>query len=145
MAQTGQRLDPAPGFHFRVEIDGITRAAFHECSGFSSSIDLIEHREGGAPHPLKLPGLNKYANVVLKRGVTEDRELYDWHLAAIEGDVQRKTGSIVVTDRRGDERARWNFFDAWPQRLEGPMLNSESQELAIETLELAVERLERVR
>ena len=45
MAQTGQRVDPYGNFNFLVEIDGITRAAFHEVSGFDSTIDVIEHRK----------------------------------------------------------------------------------------------------
>jgi phage tail-like protein len=140
---TGDRLNPVPNFQFTVEIEGITRAGFHECTGFNSSIDLIEHREGGAITPLKLPGQVKYANITLRRGVTEDAELYDWHRAAVVGDVQRRSGSIVVRDRTGAPRARWNFFDAWPVRWEGPALNAEGTDVAIETLELAVERLER--
>lgn len=143
MAQTGERLDPFTNYNFLVEIDGITRAAFHECSGMNSSIDLIEHREGGGTAMLKLPGMAKYGNVTLKRGVTDDHELYDWHLAAVNGTVQRRSGSIVVLDRKGDETGRWNFFDAWPQRWEGPSLSSEGTDVAIETLELAVERMER--
>ena len=143
MAQTAERVEPFTSFNFLVEIDGLTRAAFHECTGFNSSVDLIEHREGGAITPMKLPGLAKYGNITLRRGVTDDRELYDWHLAALTGDVQRRSGSIVVLDRRGEERARWNFFDAWPQRWEGPALNAEGTDVAIEVLELAVERLER--
>jgi phage tail-like protein len=143
MAPTGARLDPLTSFNFLVQIDGITRAAFHECSGFNSTVDVIEHREGGAISPLKLPGQTKYGNVVLKRGVTDDRELYNWHLAAANGEVERRSGSIVVLDRKGEEKARWNFFDAWPQKWEGPALSSEGTDIAIETLELAVERLER--
>jgi phage tail-like protein len=140
---TDERLDPFTSFNFLVQIDGVTRAAFHECSGFNSSIDLIEHREGGAPTPLKLPGMTRFGNVTLRRGVTEARELYEWHRAAVRGEVERRSGSIVVLDRRGEEKARWNFFNAWPQRWEGPALNSEATEIAVETLELAVEGLER--
>jgi phage tail-like protein len=143
MAQTAERIDPLNNFNFLVQLDGISRASFHECTGFNSAIDVTEHREGGALHPLKLPGITKYGDLTLRRGVTHDRELYDWHLAAVNGDVQRRSGSIVVLDRRGQEQARWNFFDAWPKRWEGPTLNSEGTDVAIETLELAVERLER--
>jgi phage tail-like protein len=143
MAQTAERIEPLTSFNFLIQIDGITRAGFAECSGFNSSIDVIEHREGGAISPMKLPGLTKYGNITLRRGVTDDRELYDWHLAAANGDIRRRSGSIVVLDRRGQEKARWNFFDAWPQRWEGPALNAEGTDVAIEALELAVERLER--
>ncbi|MFF0739591.1 phage tail protein [Streptomyces sp. NPDC004111] len=143
MTQPAVPKDPFTGFNFRISMDGLTRAAFQECTGLSSAIDLIEYREGGATHPSKLAGLTKYGNVVLRRGVTDDRELYDWHLAAVNGDISRRNGSIVVLDRKGGEAARWNFFGAWPQRWEGPALNSETSGIAVETLELAVERLER--
>ena len=137
------RVEPFTNFNFTVEIDGIKRAEFHECTGFNSSVDVIEHREGGAISPLKLAGQTKYANITLRRGVTDDRELYAWHLDAAAGNVQRKNGSIVVRDRQGTETARWNFFDAWPVRWAGPALNAEGTDIAIEELELAVERLER--
>lgn len=143
MAQTAERIEPLTSFNFLIQIDGITRASFHECSGFNSSVDMIEHREGGAISPMKLPGLAKYGNITLRRGVTDDRELYDWHLAALNGDIRRRSGSIIVLDRRGQEKARWHFYDAWPQRWEGPALNAEGTDVAIEALELAVERLER--
>jgi phage tail-like protein len=141
---TGDRLDPLTNFNFTVEIDGITRAGFHECTGFNSSVDVIEHREGGAISPLKLPAQTKYGNITLRRGVTDDRDLYNWHLAAATGTIDRRNGSIVVRDRTGSEQARWNFFAAWPVRWEGPALNAEGNDVAIEALELAVERLERV-
>src|SRR5262245_5104374 len=102
MAQTAQRVDPFASFNFRVEIDGITRAFFQEASGFDSTIDIIEHREGGENTTVrKLPGLTKYSNLVLKWGLTDDQELYDWHRDAVQGDVQRRNGSIVLLDQRG--------------------------------------------
>jgi phage tail-like protein len=137
------RVEPFTNFNFTVEIDSIKRAEFHECTGFNSSVDVIEHREGGAISPLKLAGPTKYANITLRRGVTDDRDLYTWHLEAAAGNVQRKNGSIVVRDRQGKETARWNFFDAWPVRWAGPALNAEGNDVAIEEFELAVERLER--
>src|SRR5690348_5521819 len=99
---TGQRLDPYGNFNFLVEIDGITRAAFHDVTGFDSTIDVIEHREGGENTTTrKLPGLAKYSNIVLKWGITDDRELYHWHRNAVLGDVSRRNGSIVSLDRKG--------------------------------------------
>jgi phage tail-like protein len=144
MAQVGVRVDPYLNFNFKVEIDGITRAAFHEASGFDSTIDTIEHREGGEnTTPRKLPGMTKYSNIVLKRGVTDDTELYEWHRRAVEGDVQRRNGSIVLLDRLGNERVRWNFVSAWPAKWDGPDFNAEGNDVAIETLELAHEGVTR--
>src|SRR6476659_4768148 len=144
MPQTGQITDPYYNFNFRVEIDGITRAAFHECSGLDSTIDVIEHREGGENTTLrKLPGLTKYSNIVLKRGLTDDRQLYDWHRRVVRGDIERKNGSIVLLDRRGTEVARWNFIRAWPAKWTGPTFTAEGNDVAIEQLDLAHEGLER--
>jgi phage tail-like protein len=142
---TGVIPDPFVNFNFLVEIDGITRAAFQEASGFNSTIDVIEHREGGENTTLrKFPGLTKYSNIVLKRGITDDHELYDWHRQVVQGDVDRRNGSIVLLDRRGDEVTRWNFFRAWPTKWDGPDFNAEGSDVAIESLELAHEGIERV-
>ena len=144
MAQTGQRVDPYGNFNFLVEIDGITRAAFHEVSGFDSTIDVIEHREGGDNTTVrKLPGMTKHSNIVLKWGLADDRDLYDWHRDAVNGKVQRRNGSIVLLDRQGQERMRWNFVNAWPSKWDDPDFNAEGNDIAIETLELAHEGVTR--
>jgi phage tail-like protein len=141
---TGVTQDPFNNFNFLVEIDSITRAAFHECSGLDSTIDVIEHREGGEnTTPRKLPGQTKYGNIVLKRGITDDRQLYDWHRRAIRGELERKNGSIVLLDRGGKEIARWNFVRAWPAKWTGPSLSAEGNDVAIEQLDLAHEGIER--
>ena len=137
---TGVRIDPYLNFNFLVEIDGITRAAFHEVSGLDSTVDVIEHREGGDnTTPRKLPGMTKHSNIVLKWGMTDDQELYQWHRDVVNGTVQRRNGSIVLLDRRGQEVARWNFFKAWPAKWTGPSLTAEGTDVSIEQLELANE------
>jgi phage tail-like protein len=141
---TAARIDPFFNFNFLVEIDGIARAAFHEVTGFDSTIDVIEHREGGDnTTPRKLPGITKHSNIVLKWGMTDDQDLYRWHRDTVRGNVQRRNGSIVLLDRRGQEVARWNFFNAWPAKWDGPDFNAEGNDVAIETLELAHEGIER--
>jgi phage tail-like protein len=146
MAQTGKRVDPFNNFNFLVEIDGIARAAFQQVSGFDSTIDVIEHREGGENTTTrKLPGLTKYSNIVLKWGITDDMELYQWHRDAVQGTLERRNGSIVGLDRQGQEVVRWNFFNAWPSKYDGPDYNAEGNDVAIETLELAHEGVERVK
>lgn len=142
---TGERVDPFVGFNFTVEIDGIERAHFQEASGFDSTIDVLEHREGGTnTTPMKLPGLTKYSNIVLKWGMTDDRQLYDWHRATVDGRVERKGGSIFVRDRAGGVVAQWDFENAWPTKWDGPDFNAEGTDVAIETLELAHEGVKRV-
>ncbi|MEZ4445171.1 MAG: phage tail protein [Polyangiaceae bacterium] len=75
--------------------------------------------------------------------MTDDRELYDWHQRIADGNIERKNGSIVLLDRKGDEVARWNFDRAWPTKWDGPDLNGESNDLAIEMIELAHEGIRR--
>ena len=141
---TAQRIDPIPNFNFHVEIDGITRAAFQEVSGFDSTIDVIEHREGGDNlTPRKLPGQTKHANIVLKWGLSTDDELYRWHRDVVRGIIQRRNGSIVVLDRAGQEVVRWNFYNAWPSKYDAPDYNAKGNDVAIETLTISYERLER--
>ena len=142
MANTGNRVDPYLNFNFRVEIGGIQVAAFHECSGLDSSIDVIEHREGGGPIR-KLPGNTKFSNIVLKRGVTDNHDLYDRHRRCIDGQIERTNGSIILMDRADQEVARWNFEQAWPAKWVGPSLTAEGNDVAIETLELAHEGIRR--
>jgi phage tail-like protein len=145
MPPTGEIPDPYGNYNFLVELDGITRAAFQECSGFDSTVDVIEHREGGENTTLrKLPGMTKYSNIVLKWGITDDSDLYNWHRRIVDGDIERKTGAIVLLDRKGDEVKRWEFVRAWPTKWDGPDLNAEGTDVAIEMLELAHEGVKQV-
>jgi phage tail-like protein len=105
---------------------------------------VIEYREGGENTTVrKLPGMTTYNNITLQRGVTDDMDLYQWHRQAIQGNVERKNGSIVLLDRSGQEVARWNFVRAWPTKWTGPSLNAEGTEVAIDSFELAHEGVER--
>jgi phage tail-like protein len=141
---TGDRKDPYHGFRFIVQIDGITRGGFRECSGLDSSQDPVEYREGNEPlRARKLPGLNKSSNISLKRGVTDDKDLWKWRKQAIDGKVERKNGSIILMDDAGEEKTRWNFVDGWPTKWAGPTFNATANEVAIETMDIAHEGVER--
>ena len=140
---TGDRRDPFRSFNFAVEIDGIARAGFRECSGLDASQDPIEYREGTEGLTTrKLPGLNKYSNITLKWGMTDDTELWDWRKKAMTGKIERRNGSIVLLDDAGAEKMRWNFREAWPTKWTGPSFNATGNEVAIETLEIAHEGLD---
>jgi phage tail-like protein len=136
--------EPYANFNFLVELDGITRGAFHECSGFTSSVEIIEYNEGGSLSSMKLPGRVKYANLMLKRGMTDDLELYHWHLSVVQGAIQRKNGSILLLDRASNQVARWDFTQAWPTKCEGPDLNAEDNKIAFDSYEIACTTLQRV-
>lgn len=140
MPPVGNRKDPFRSYHFLVEIDGITRAGFRECSGLDSSQDPIEYREGSEGLTMrKLPGLVKYSHISLTRGMTDDAQLWEWRKKAMDGKVERKNGSIVLLDETGAEKLRWNFTNGWPSKWAGPTLNASGNEVAIETLEIVHE------
>ncbi len=140
------RTDPYKNFRFLVEIDGITQAGFSECSGFGSEVQVVEYREGGDPTTArKLGGMAKYSDISLKWGISDSSELYDWHLAAVNGQVQRKNGSIIILDDTGQEKVRWNFFNAWPSKYAGPGFNAKGNDIAIDTMTVTCERMERAK
>lgn len=145
MPDTGERVDPFSSFNFLVEIDGISQASFTECSGLDATTEPIEHREGGDNTTVrKLPGKTTYSDISLKWGMTDSTVLWDWYKKVIQGNVERKNGSVVVYDLANDkEVARWNFFNAWPTKWEGPGFNATGNEVAIETLTIAHEGIER--
>ena len=141
------RQDPYRNFNFRVEIDGIQAAGFSEVVIEPTTTEVIEYREGTDPsHVRKLPGLTKFGNVTLKRGVTASLELFNWHLQVVRGQISsaRKNIAIVVLDEAGKDVARFEVSDAWPAKYDPGDLNAQGNEVFIELLELVNEGIERV-
>ena len=138
------RVDPFKNSRFLVEIDGIVQAGFSDCTGLGSHVDPVEYREGGDPNTVrKLPGKVSYPDITLKWGITNSRELYDWHFAAVSGQVQRKNGSVILLDDTGAEQVRWNFFNAWPSKWDGASFSAKGNDVAIDSLTVSCERVER--
>jgi len=138
------RLDPYVGYNFSVELDGITRAGFRECSGLESSQNAKEYREGTDKNLAlrKMPGLNTHSDITLSRGITSDSKLWEWRAKAMKGMVERHNISITLLDDLGNPKITWNLFECWPTKWTGPSLNATSDEVAIEQLTLAYERIE---
>jgi phage tail-like protein len=141
---TGDFPDPYMNFNFLVEIHSLILAGFHQVSGLDATIDVVEHREGGQNNTTrKLLGLAKFGNIQLRKGMTSDMVLHDWHHRNVEGATERHNGSIIVLNRAGGVVARWDFYRAWPTKYQGPEFNAEGNDVAIELLELAHEGLKR--
>jgi phage tail-like protein len=138
------RNDPYKNFNFLVEIDGIAQAGFSECTGLRLEVDVIEYREGGEMSSVrKLPGRSKVGDITLKRGITISKELQDWIQSVRNGVADRRNGAIVLLDDARKPVVRWRFFDAFPRKWEGPNLDAKGSDVAIETLTLCCENLER--
>jgi phage tail-like protein len=148
MPTTGDRpTDPFRGFKFKVQIAGIQKAGFREVSGIDAGTDAVDYREGDGTTIRKLAGLPKFSNITLKRGVTDDQDIWKWRQQVLDGKIKdaRKNGQIILIDDEGNEAAEWTFTDAWPTKYTGPSFNATSNDVAIDTLELAHEGLTRVR
>jgi phage tail-like protein len=138
------RVDPYAGYNFAVELDGITRAGFRECSGLENSQSAGTYREGTDRHlsQRKIPGLNTFSDITLSRGFTSDSKLWEWREKAMKGAVERHNISITLLDDIGNPKITWNLFEAWPTSWQGPSLSATSDEVAVEQLTIAYERLE---
>lgn len=140
----GERRDPYRNFRFRIEVEGIQQAGFSEISGYDASIDVVEYREGNQTTTVsKLPGLTKYGNITLKWGVTDSMDMYDWMSSCIQGTVTRKTVTIIAMDEEGSDVATWQVIEGWPTKYTAPDFKGTGNEVAIESLELAHEGMER--
>ena len=140
------RPDPYRQFNFRIEIDGLQISGFSEVGLGAATTDVVEYREGSDKSGVrKLPGLTRHSNVVLKRGITHSLDLYQWHRAVVEGRTAdaRRNVVVVLSDETGKDVARFTLRNAWPTKYEGPSLNAAGNEMAVETLELTHEGLER--
>jgi len=141
---TSARRDPYKNFNFLVEIDGSTVAGFSECSGLSTQTDVIEYREGADKRNSvrKLPGLTRYSAIVLKRGLTQDKSLWNWRKSIIDGVIDRRNLAIVLLDDARQPLMSFRIAEGWPSKWEGPALNAKTSEVAIETLEIVHEGIE---
>ena len=141
---TGERKDPLRNFRFRLEIDGIQQAGFSEVTVPDTTTDVVEYREGTEITTVrKLPGLTKYGNLSLKWGTTDSMDLYNWRKQIIDGNIQRKNIAVIVVDEAGNDKARFEFVNAWPSKYDPSDLNATGNAVAIETLEIVHEGMTR--
>jgi phage tail-like protein len=143
------RDDPYAGYNFEVVVNGVSddgtavRGSFAEASGLEVTIDPIEYRNGSEDITVrKIPGLKKFTNITLKRGVIGDLAFWNWIVEGMNGLVRRTEGSVLLLDENRREVMRWNFKRGWPSKWTGPGLNAKNNEIAMETLEICHEGLE---
>lgn len=145
-AQPGVWIDPYRAYNFKLEIQGVVQGHFTSCSGLEVRVRPIRYREGGVSAIVHtIPGYTEYGDVTLQYGLTDSRELWDWLLTVVNGRVERRSVSIIMLDPDGvAEKMRWNLLRAWPSRWVGAPLDALQHEIAIESLTLVYESLERV-
>jgi phage tail-like protein len=141
---------PYAQFNFLVDLgtgqtDG-PEAGFQECSGISTSVDVIEYRNGNDKEnsPRKLTGLSRVSDVTLKRGIIGSLSLYNWINQIRNGEVAALR-TVTIQLQNEDHTAvvmTWKLLRARIIKHTSGPLNAKGTDVAIEELVLAYERLE---
>jgi phage tail-like protein len=134
---------PIPKFHFQVEWGG-AKIGFTEVTGLDISTDVIEYREGSSPefHKVKMPGMQKFSNITLKRGTFKgDNDFYNWYNTISMNTVQRRDLVISLLNENHEPVVVWKIKNAFPVKVTSTDLKADGNEVAIESLEIAHEGL----
>lgn len=134
---------PLPVFHFKVEWGG-KNVGFSEASGLTQELQLIEYRDGNSPDysTIKMPGLHKYNNITLKRGIAKsDNDFFKWLNTVKLNTIERRDLTISLLNESHEPVMVWKAHNAFPVKVEGPGLKSSGNEVAIESIEIAHEGL----
>ena len=147
---SGRDSDPLVGFQFAVEVGGMVTGYFTECSGIGSENEISEHKvvtDDGHEVVQKIPGRLKWNDVSLKRGITDNMQIWEWRAMVEDGKMKdaRKNCSIIMMDRNYTPAARWDFVNAWPSKVTGPEVKSDSNDFGIEEMTLVHEGMKRVK
>ena len=134
---------PLPKFHFQVEWGG-NSLAFTEVSGLDVETEVIEYRDGLSPeyHKTKMPGMAKFSNITLKRGMFRgDNQFIDWYNSIALNQVERRDITISLLNEEHSPVVVWKVKSAWPVKIQGTDLKADGNEVSIESMELVHEGL----
>lgn len=136
---------PLPKFRFEVdfgtELKGI---AFQEVSGMDAEVQIIEYRHSNSPlfSAIKMPGIAKYSNITMKRGVfVNDNTFWNWLNEIKMNTIKRRTVLIKLLDENGAVTMLWTLNNAWPTKVTSTDLKSDGNEVAVDTIEIAHEQI----
>lgn len=134
-----------PKFRFEVDLGTeLKGVAFQEVSGMDVENQIIEYRKSNSPlfSAEKMPGIKKYGNVTMKRGVfVNDNSFWNWHKEVSMNVIKRRTVLIKLLDEGGKVTMQWQLDNAWPTKITSTDLKSDGNEVAIDTVEIAHEQL----
>ncbi len=147
MADTGAAQSanvwPLVKFAFSVKI-GDTEGLFQEVTGLSSETQQIEYRHGNSPihSTVKMPGIQKYGNITLKKGLfKDDKKMWDLYKLIKMNTFERKTITISLLDEAKAVAMSWSLINAFPVKMTVTDMKSDANEAAVESMELAHEGL----
>lgn len=123
---------------------GGTKISFTEVSGLDFETEVIEYRDGASPeyHKLKMPGMQKFSNITLKRGTfAGDNEYYQWWNTVKLNTIERRDLTISLLNENHEPVVVWKIKNAWPVKVQSTDLKADGNEVAIESMELVHEGL----
>lgn len=125
---------PLPVYNYQVIINGNEVMSFSEISGLEIEREQVLYRHGFSwvvgDHLIRAQ--RKPINVSLKRGVVRQRSyLYDWMTSGIKKDIR-----IELCDEAGIAVVSWEVSRALPLKLEAPSFGANTNDVAIESLDL---------
>ena len=136
---------PLPKFRFEVDFgDELKGVSFQEVSGMDVENQVIEYRKSNTTlfSTEKMPGIVKYGNVTLKRGVFKnDNTFWDYFSQIKMNTFKRRTILIRLLDENGKVTMEWTLKNAFPTKITTTDLKSDGNEVSIDTLEIAHEQL----
>ncbi len=142
-SKQAETIWPIPKFHFEVQF-GSSRMLFQEVSGLDVEAQPIEYRSANSPQfsVIKMPGLKKSSNVTMKKGLFKsDNKFWDWFNQVKMNTIKRETMTISLLDETGAATMVWTLANAWPVKISATDLKSDSNEVAIESIEVTHEGL----
>jgi phage tail-like protein len=150
IAMAVQRYNPYGNYNYLVDLGGgdplTVQAGFSEILLPETTIDVIEYRNGNERESgaRKLPGRVHYSNVTLRRGVIGALDLYQWLNQVRDGDPNafRNVRVSLQNEDRTQIVLTWKFRRAFPARYSFSPLAANGKEILVETLELALDRME---
>jgi len=137
------KRDNLPGASAPVAAVGLCSGAFAECTGLEATMEPKVIKAGGANYgAAQRVGPVTFATVVLKRGMTSTRDLFNWfQLVAGGAYAYRLSAEIQMQDRLGKTVLTWGLARALPVKFKAADLNARGTEVGIEELHLAHEGL----
>jgi phage tail-like protein len=131
------RRDPYHGFHYVVELEGLTVGGFSRVKGLMRETKIETYREGGVnDFEHKLASGTSYVNLVLERGLVTS-SLWDWHQEATDGAVRRRKITIALRDETDAEVWRWHADGAFPVKWSVTDFDAASSQVLVESVEFA--------
>jgi phage tail-like protein len=133
-------VSPSAAFRFIVDWGG-TRLAFSEVTGLNIEAPVIEYRDGLSPEfsTVKMPGLKKFGNITLKRGVFAGDNYDKWLNTIKLNKPERRDITISLLNEEHNPVMVWKVKNAWPTKITSPGMKATGNEVAIESIEIAHE------